>query len=52
MFGGSKIPKNWKEKERKAKSIGRGKSREGMRRQKIGGWGVHKGRGKSSGSDT
>lgn len=52
MLGGSRIPKNWKEKERKAESIARGKSKEGVRRQKIEGGGVHKGRGKGSGSDT
>lgn len=39
MLGGSRIPKNWKEKERKAESIARGKSKEGVRRQKVEGGG-------------
>lgn len=42
LLGGSRIPKNWKENERKAESIVKEKIKGGTRRQKIEGWGVHK----------
>jgi len=42
LYLGAAGPKNWKEKERKAENIGKGKCREGVRGQKTEGGGYTK----------